>query len=83
MGFDREADYWLNVAFIEEATRNALPRPFHALELLDDDRVLGRENPGAGGHFGCDPDSTSGAPVFNRTAPLKDQWTKIERTVNR
>jgi glutaminyl-tRNA synthetase len=30
------------------------------------------------GYFCCDPDSTAGVPVFNRTATLRDQWAKIE-----
>ena len=28
------------------------------------------------GYFTLDPDSTSGAPVFNRTVSLKDSWEK-------
>jgi glutaminyl-tRNA synthetase len=28
------------------------------------------------GYFSVDPDSRSGAPVFNRTVSLKDSWTK-------
>ena len=31
------------------------------------------------GYFCVDPDSTSGKLVFNRTAPLRDTWAKIER----
>ncbi len=30
------------------------------------------------GYFACDPDSTRGRPVFNRTVTLKDAWAKIE-----
>jgi glutaminyl-tRNA synthetase len=29
------------------------------------------------GYFACDPDSTRGRPVFNRTVTLKDAWAKI------
>ncbi len=29
------------------------------------------------GYFCVDPDSTSGAPVFNRTVTLKDSWAKV------
>jgi glutaminyl-tRNA synthetase len=29
------------------------------------------------GYFAVDPDSTAGAPVFNRTVALKDTWAKI------
>jgi glutaminyl-tRNA synthetase len=29
------------------------------------------------GYFCVDPDSTPGAPVFNRTVTLKDSWAKI------
>jgi glutaminyl-tRNA synthetase len=28
------------------------------------------------GYFALDPDSQPGKPVFNRTIPLKDAWTK-------
>ncbi|HXH90277.1 MAG TPA: glutamine--tRNA ligase/YqeY domain fusion protein [Thermoanaerobaculia bacterium] len=31
------------------------------------------------GYFTADPDSKEGAPVFNRTLPLKDTWAKIEK----
>ena len=31
------------------------------------------------GYFAVDPDSTPGAPVFNRTVALKDTWAKVER----
>jgi len=31
------------------------------------------------GYFCVDPDSTNGRLVFNRTAPLRDSWAKIER----
>ena len=31
------------------------------------------------GYFTADPDSKEGAPVFNRTLPLKDSWAKIEK----
>ena len=29
------------------------------------------------GYFAVDPDSTPGAPVFNRTVSLKDTWAKV------
>jgi len=29
------------------------------------------------GYFCADPDSRPGAPVFNRTASLKDTWAKV------
>ena len=29
------------------------------------------------GYFCMDPDSTPDKPVFNRTVPLKDSWSKI------
>jgi len=32
------------------------------------------------GSFCVDPDSTPGAPVFNRTVTLKDAWAKLEQT---
>lgn len=31
------------------------------------------------GYFVCDPDSSSGKPVFNRSVSLKDTWAKIEK----
>jgi glutaminyl-tRNA synthetase len=31
------------------------------------------------GYFCVDPDTTEGKPVFNRTAILKDEWTKIKK----
>ena len=31
------------------------------------------------GYFCVDPDSKSGAPVFNRTVALKDTWAKVEK----
>jgi glutaminyl-tRNA synthetase len=31
------------------------------------------------GYFCVDPDTTSSAPVFNRTVALKDTWAKIEK----
>ncbi len=30
------------------------------------------------GYFGCDPDSGSGHPVFNRVVGLRDSWAKIQ-----
>jgi len=33
------------------------------------------------GYFAVDPDSTPGAPVFNRTVSLKDSWAKLETKV--
>ena len=31
------------------------------------------------GYFCVDPDSTPGAPVFNRTVALKDTWARVEK----
>ena len=31
------------------------------------------------GYFCADPDSKSGAPVFNRTVALKDTWARVEK----
>ena len=31
------------------------------------------------GYFCVDPDTTPGSLVFNRTLPLKDSWSKIEK----
>ena len=33
------------------------------------------------GYFCCDPDTTKGHPVFNRTITLKDTWAKIEKRI--
>lgn len=33
------------------------------------------------GYFCVDPDSSPGKPVFNRTATLRDTWTKIEKSL--
>jgi glutaminyl-tRNA synthetase len=35
------------------------------------------------GYFCVDPDSTTGAPVFNRTVGLKDSWAKLGRDLER
>ncbi|MFP5214196.1 MAG: glutamine--tRNA ligase/YqeY domain fusion protein [Acidobacteriota bacterium] len=32
------------------------------------------------GYFCLDPDSTDGAPVFNRTVTLRDTWAKIQKS---
>jgi glutaminyl-tRNA synthetase len=58
----------------------------HSLERLVDCKVepaLARAEPGDRfqferlGYFCVDPDSRSGAPVFNRTVTLKDAWARI------
>jgi glutaminyl-tRNA synthetase len=33
------------------------------------------------GYFCVDPDSRTGAPVFNRTVSLRDTWARIEQKV--
>ncbi len=35
------------------------------------------------GYFCVDPDSSPGAPVFNRTVALRDTWARIEKTQGR
>ena len=59
-----------------------------SLEVLNDCRLepsLAGAEPGDRvqferlGYFCVDPDSTPGAPVFNRTVTLRDTWAKIER----
>ncbi len=32
------------------------------------------------GYFCVDPDSKPGTPVFNRTVPLRDSWSKVNKT---
>ncbi len=34
------------------------------------------------GYFVCDPDSSQGRPVFNKTVLLKDEWEKIKKFFN-
>ncbi len=31
------------------------------------------------GYFAADPDGAPGAPVFNRTVPLRDSWARLEK----
>ncbi len=31
------------------------------------------------GYFAADPDSKPGAPVFNRTVTLRDEWARLKR----
>ncbi|HUN89874.1 MAG TPA: glutamate--tRNA ligase family protein, partial [Terriglobales bacterium] len=50
---------------IEPSLANAVPGTRYQFERL--------------GYFAVDPDSKSGAPVFNRTVALKDTWAKIEK----
>ena len=59
-----------------------------SLEVLTSARVersLADATPGARyqferqGYFAVDPDSRSGALVFNRTVPLRDSWSRAER----
>jgi len=35
------------------------------------------------GYFCVDPDSTPGAPVFNRTVTLKDAWARLSGKVEK
>ena len=59
-----------------------------SLEVLGSARVepsLAEATPGSGfqferlGYFCVDPDSTPGAPVFNRTVTLRDSWARIAK----
>ncbi len=52
-------------ALVEPAVAHAEPGTKYQFERL--------------GYFVADTDSTSGAPVFNRTVSLKDTWAKIEK----
>ena len=54
----------LNECYIEPFVRNAKPLDSFQFERL--------------GYFNLDPDSTPEMPVFNRTAPLRDTWTKFK-----
>jgi glutaminyl-tRNA synthetase len=60
----------------------------HSLQTLNSCRVelsLGEARPGSRwqferlGYFCLDPDSRRGAPVFNRTATLRDPWAKLQQ----
>lgn len=59
----------------------------NALQVLKDcklERSLGEAQPGERfqferqGYFVCDPDTKSGAPVFNRIVTLKDSWARSQ-----
>jgi glutaminyl-tRNA synthetase len=59
-----------------------------SLEVLASARVepgLAEATPGSSfqferlGYFCVDPDSTPGAPIFNRTVTLRDSWARIAR----
>jgi glutaminyl-tRNA synthetase len=61
----------------------------NSLEVLNSccvERSLAESLPGSRyqferqGYFCIDPDSTAGMLVFNRTVPLRDTWTKIEKS---
>jgi glutaminyl-tRNA synthetase len=54
----------LNECYIEPFVKNAKPLDSFQFERL--------------GYFNLDPDSTPEMPVFNRTAPLRDTWTKFK-----
>jgi glutaminyl-tRNA synthetase len=50
--------------FVEEELRQAKPYDHFQFQRI--------------GYFNVDPDSTDGHLVFNRTAPLKDTWSKVK-----
>jgi len=52
-------------AWAEPLLNNAEPEQKYQFERL--------------GYFVCDPDSTTGKKVFNRTITLKDTWAKLEK----
>lgn len=52
----------LPASYVEPSVRNALPQTHYQFERI--------------GYFSVDPDSTPEKPVFNRTVPLKDSWTR-------
>ncbi len=56
----------LKRCYVEPGLRNVLPGDrFQFLRL---------------GYFCVDRDTTDGAPVFNRTVPLRDTWAKIDKS---
>jgi glutaminyl-tRNA synthetase len=69
----------------EEFTVNLNPNSLEVLTGAKLEPALGSASPMDRfqferlGYFCVDPDSTSGAPVFNRTVALKDTWAKIEK----
>jgi glutaminyl-tRNA synthetase len=54
-------------AYIEPASSSAGPGDKFQFERI--------------GYFSVDPDTSAERPVFNRVVPLKDSWSKIERTL--
>jgi glutaminyl-tRNA synthetase len=64
---------------------NLNPNSFEVIADAKLEPSLAAAQPGAPyqfervGYFTPDPDSKEGAPVFNRTLPLKDSWAKIEK----
>ena len=55
----------LTHAKLEPSVRGAAPGAFYQFERQ--------------GYFCVDPDSSEGAPVFNRTVTLRDTWAKIQQ----
>jgi glutaminyl-tRNA synthetase len=64
---------WLNPSSLEVLT-GALAEPGLAAAAVHDRFQFERL-----GYFCVDPDTTSGALVFNRTVSLRDTWAKIEQ----
>jgi glutaminyl-tRNA synthetase len=62
------------------------PRSLEVVDGVMIDSALADAAPGSSwqferlGYFCVDPDSRPGAPVFNRTVTLRDDWAKIEKT---
>ena len=61
----------------------ATPRTAPSISTAKVEPSLAKASPGSRfqferlGYFCVDPDSTSGALVFNRTVSLRDTWAKI------
>jgi glutaminyl-tRNA synthetase len=64
---------------------NLNPDSLEVVKHAKGEQSLGRAEPGARvqfertGYFCADPDSRADAPVFNRTASLRDSWAKMQK----
>ena len=69
----------------QDFTANLNPKSLEAVRGAKLEPSLAGVTPGSRfqferlGYFCADPESKSGAPVFNRTVALKDTWAKIEK----
>jgi glutaminyl-tRNA synthetase len=68
----------------KDFTANLNPHSFESIRGAKLEPSLAAATPGTRfqferlGYFVVDPDSAPGAPVFNRTVPLKDAWARAK-----